>query len=356
MKGNGPLRVLVIDDDPVYRRIVSQTLVRIPNVEVAGTASTIALAQARLAGSQIDAVTLDVVMNGESGLQLLPWLHHHHPSMVTVLLTAGSQRDACQAVDALLLGASALVIKPIGASAPALLLERLARVLLGSAPEQLRPARPANHHALPPPKGPALREVITIGASTGGPPVVLGLLKQLPKNFAVPILIAQHMPALHIPYYAELLGEQSGRRVQVAVNGHVIEPGTVYVAPGGQHMRVARAFNQLILRTDAGPEEHNCRPAVDPLFRSAAEVCGEAVVGVVISGMGSDGALGALALRARGAVVVAQDEASSVVWGMPGATVTAGAADAIAPATELAAHIERFTSGHLMSNERRSNS
>src|SRR5262249_28228576 len=147
----------------------------------------------------------------------------------------------------------------------------------------------------------------------------------------------------HVPLYTELLAEQSGRRVSVARQGERIERGRIYVAGNGLHLRIGRLGAHLVALLDGGPEEHHCRPAVDPLFRSAAGTCGSASVGGVVAGMGRDGALGAVALRSRGAPIVVQDEASSVVWGMPGAVVAAGAADVIAPAAEVAGWVARWS-------------
>jgi two-component system chemotaxis response regulator CheB len=153
------------------------------------------------------------------------------------------------------------------------------------------------------------------------------------------------MQSQHIRYFIELLRSQTGRDVRLAADGEALEPGRTYVAGGPGHLTVARREGRLRVRIDDGPEEHHVKPAVDPLFRSVAEECGAAAVGVVISGMGSDGAQGALAMRQRGAVVIAQDEATSAVWGMPGATVIAGAADVVAPAKDLADWVKRATQG-----------
>jgi two-component system chemotaxis response regulator CheB len=186
------------------------------------------------------------------------------------------------------------------------------------------------------------REVIAVGASTGGPPVVLAFLRSLPHSYAVPILVTQHMPAQHMPYFIDLLARQSGRLVVRAEHGAPVIPGTVYVAQA-THLGLARRNDRLTIKLDDGPEENNCKPAVDPMFRSVAEVCRRAAVGVVMTGMGCDGAAGAALLRAGGAPVLVQDEASSVVWGMPGAVVAAGQADAVAPGAELADWVARWT-------------
>lgn len=338
-----PIRVLVVDDDPTYRRILTTTFERIEGVELVGTAATLAIARSKLETREVDLVTLDVVLKDESGLELLPWMRERFPHVITVLLTAGLAQEARVAVDALLLGASSLILKPTGPGAQQTLTDALALVLRGVPARAFSPApqRAADFVS----SGAALREVIAIGASTGGPPVVMQFLKELPANFEVPILITQHMPALHVPYFAELLGRQTGRAVRLAAHGDFVERGGVYIAGDAKHMKITRALGRLVILQDDGPQEHNCRPAVDPLFRSVAESCGAAAVGVVMTGMGSDGALGAVAMRARGAPVVAQDRETSVVWGMPGAVAAAGAASQVVPASALATTMLRWTSG-----------
>jgi two-component system chemotaxis response regulator CheB len=187
------------------------------------------------------------------------------------------------------------------------------------------------------------REVIAIGASTGGPPVIVSLLRALPPAFATPIVVTQHMPASHVSYFVDLLIARAGRMVRVPEDGELLERATVYVAGPRGHLVVSRRDGRLRLWHDDGPPEHQCKPAVDPMFRSVAEACGPAALAVVMSGMGADGAMGALAMRQRGAAVIVQDEASSAVWGMPGAAVAAGAADHIAAASELAPWVLRLT-------------
>jgi two-component system chemotaxis response regulator CheB len=264
------------------------------------------------------------------------------PDLFTILLTSGSHREASQAVDALLLGASTLIIKPSGDHAPRELAAAL-KSAVGGLGRRGVASRKGAERPEPIKSEAAPRELIAVGASTGGPPVVLQFLIDLPANFEVPIVLTQHMPALHVPYFVELLARQSGRRVVIGEHGARVERGCVYVAGDAKHLLVKRDGTGLVLAQDSGPEEHNCRPAVDPMFRSVAQACGAASVGVVMTGMGSDGALGATALRARGAPVVAQDQQSSVVWGMPGAVAAAGAASAVVAAGQLAKCVLRWT-------------
>jgi two-component system chemotaxis response regulator CheB len=335
-----PLRVCVIDDDPVYRRILTTTLGGIGGVELVATASTLSDAKRKIEMSRVDLVTIDVQLRNESGLDLLPWLAARFPKIVTVLLTAGLAREARLAVDALLLGASTLVLKPSGPRAATALAEALASVVRsmpGTVADATLPA------GMPAPLDARPREIVAVGASTGGPPVIVQFLKSLDASFDVPVLVTQHMPAVHAPFFAELLGRTSGRDVRLAVHGDVIEPSGVYVAGDNKHMRVARAAGRLIIVQDEGPLENQCRPAVDPLFRSVAETCGAAAIGVVMTGMGVDGAQGALAMSRQGAPIVAQDRETSTVWGMPGAAVGMGAATEIVPANAIAAAVQART-------------
>jgi two-component system chemotaxis response regulator CheB len=333
------LRVLVVDDAAAYRQAVSRALGKIPGVVVAGIAADLATARRKIEAGEIDAVTIDVNLAGESGLDLVRWLRERLPGVVPILVTSGETEGAKTAVDALLLGAAGIVLKPSGDFAADELQSALQRILQGVARPSLRPPTVL---AVEPSR--SQRELVAVGASTGGPPVLLTFLQSLPRDFEVPIVIVQHMPKEHVPYFAELLGQRSGRPVRVADDGELVRTGVTYVAGHGLHLRVSRRRDGLVLYQHDGPPEHNCRPAVDPLFRSVAEACGPTAVGVVMSGMGSDGALGAVELASRGAPVVVQDERSSVVWSMPGAVCAAGVASAVVPADQLGAWVVRRTS------------
>lgn len=236
--------------------------------------------------------------------------------------------------------------------------ERIER-LLASAESKVRRTRrqarpappPAAASTSPPAREPvaARRELVVVGASTGGPPVLTELLLQLGAGFAVPIVVVQHMLQAHLEAFAALLTRQTGRQVVLARDGQPLEPGGTYLAGPDHHLVVRRVGAGLTAALLDTPPEHEVRPAVDPLFHSAASVCGASALGVICTGMGADGAAGAVALRRAGAPVVVQDQASSVVWGMPGATVRAGGADAQVPASGLAAWVRRLTTNHTAS-------
>lgn len=330
-----PLRVLVLDDDPAFRRIVTTTFGRIPGAEVVASVATMEDAKKLMLSSTIDLVSMDVVLAEGSSLELLAWVRKNCPKTITLLLTAGTEKRASQSIDAILLGASHLVIKPSGPGAPKKLQDELERIVLAARPAvcQIK-ARPAQAPLLA-----GAREVIAVGASTGGPVVLLQFLKDLPQNTGLPILVTQHLAAEHSQALIGMLNYPGGRKATVAQHGQPVQPNEVLVAGNDRHLTVVRQAGKLFANLSDAPPENFCRPAVDPMFRSVAEVCRSAAVGVVMTGMGADGAKGAKALRAAGAPVVVQDEATSVVWGMPGATVALDAASLIVPGPQLARNV-----------------
>jgi two-component system chemotaxis response regulator CheB len=172
------------------------------------------------------------------------------------------------------------------------------------------------------------KQVVVIGVSTGGPTALASVIPALPREFPLPVLIVQHMPPMFTRLLAERLQTQSKVRVHEAAEGTPVEPGAVLIAPGDYHMRIRRNGRQAVTALDQSPPENSCRPAADVLFRSAAEAYGGAAIGVILTGMGKDGFLGCQALKGQGAYIIAQDEASSVVWGMPGFVSRGGLADA----------------------------
>jgi two-component system chemotaxis response regulator CheB len=338
------LRALVLDDDPVYRHIVTSSLNRI-GIKETSVAGDLNIAQGKLEREKFDIVTIDVVLKQGSGLDLLKWVKSNQPNLISILVTAGSNAHATREVDALLLGASSLVLKPGGADAASKLdksFHDIIEGILNDRESHAHPASPVVANSALNGLFPEYRELIAVGASTGGPAIVHQFLSSLPSGYETPIVITQHMPTLHIDHFAKLLNDRTGHTVTVARDGERIEPGRVYVAPGGLHLVLKREGNSLIMHHDNGPEEHNCKPAVDPMFRSIAKACGSRCVGIVMTGMGSDGALGAVELRAKGAPVVVQDKASSVVWGMPGAVVQKNAASVVVPGSQLASWVTRL--------------
>lgn len=337
------IRVLVVDDSVVVRRLVTTALQADPALEVVGSAADGRIALAKIEQLEPDVVTLDIEMPVMDGLTALREIRARWSTLPVIMFSTLTQRGAAATLDALALGASDYVTKPSGSGDPARALEAVraelipkikalcARNGVGEGGRTVAPiVRPGARRA------PQTRvDVVAIGVSTGGPNALARLLPALPATLPVPVLIVQHMPPMFTRILAERLDATSALRVVEAADGDVLEPGGVWIAPGGRHMIVERVNGRCEIRTNLDPPEHSCRPAVDPLFRSVVRCYGPHVLAVVLTGMGNDGGDGAEAVHEAGGQVVVQDEGSSVVWGMPGYVARAGHADAIVPIEEM---------------------
>jgi two-component system chemotaxis response regulator CheB len=342
------IRILVVDDSPVFRRLVSEELGRDPQLEVVGTAANGRIALARVAQANPDLVLLDVEMPEMDGLETLRELRKTHPRLPIVMFSAMTSRGAAVTLDALSLGATDYFTKPTEAGG----LEASLRVIR----EELIPkikalcARPAVEPRPAPPRYPAPARpggaegtvrVVVVGTSTGGPDALAELFSRLPADFPVPILVVQHMPPMFTRFLAERLSKESPIRVEEAATGTVVEPGRAWVAPGDHHMIVVREGTQHRLVIHQDPPENSCRPAADVLLRSAARAYGAEALAVILTGMGQDGLRGAQAIHEAGGQVIAQDEATSVIWGMPGFVARAKLADKVLPLSQIADEIIR---------------
>jgi two-component system chemotaxis response regulator CheB len=203
------------------------------------------------------------------------------------------------------------------------------------------PARPASQPGVAAQPQPRRRQIVAIGVSTGGPTALAAIVPTLPVDLRVPIVIVQHMPPMFTAFLAERLQKQTSLRVVEATDGAAVVAGTILIAPGDFHLRIRKNGAAVVASLNQQPPENSCRPAVDVLFRSVAEVFGDAAIGVVLTGMGQDGLRGSESLRARGAYIIAQDEATSVVWGMPGAIVRAELADAVVSLSDIVPEVLR---------------
>jgi two-component system, chemotaxis family, protein-glutamate methylesterase/glutaminase len=345
-------RVLVVDDSSAIRAVVSAILAADPEIEVCGKASNgeeaVRLAEALLP----DLVTLDVEMPGMDGIEALRALKRAQPRLPIVMLSSLTEKGAETTLDALAEGADDYVPKPSAAEGFEGIARKLPPLVKALCKKRRGDGRTGDTrpHAVvgvdsvaPPPRAEgAAPRVVVVAASTGGPDALKRFLQELPREFDVPIVVAVHMPPTFTRALSDRLAAATGRDVKEAIDGEIVPDGAVRVAPGSIHVVVEGTSAGVRTRHFDGPPEHSCKPAADPLFRSAAAEFGARVLGVVLTGMGIDGRAGSKALFDAGAVVYAQDKKSSVVWGMPGAVVEAGLASRTGAPDDLAFHAARF--------------
>ena len=329
----------------VVRKLLCEALASSPQVQVAGTASTGAIALAKIPQLNPDLITLDIEMPGLNGIQTLREIRKLYPKLPVIMFSTLTERGAAITLEALSLGASDFATKPTNSASLATAMEQvrqelLAKIICLARPGTAATAAPALNLIKEKPGGQRI-EILAIGTSTGGPNALGEVIPRLPEDFPVPVVVVQHMPPVFTRLLADRLNSCSPLAVREGEAGRTLEPGQVWIAPGNYHMTVARKGTGTILDLNQDPPENSCRPAVDPLFRSVARVYGPNVLAVVMTGMGSDGARGAMHIREAGGRIVVQDEASSVVWGMPRAVVSTGAAERICPLEQIGQEILR---------------
>lgn len=361
---NKKLRVLVVDDTIVYRKAVSDIIEEIPGVELVGVAHNGKIALAKIKTLKPDLITLDIEMPVMNGIEVLSELKQHHPDVGAIMLSTLTAEGSEMTLQALELGAFDFILKPQTSANLAAgkkeirdllqpMLEAFARSKsfagltrtrkppLSPRPALKKMSRPGK--AQPVTSGVKHRksEIITIGISTGGPNALNKMLPLLPNNINVPVLIVQHMPPVFTKSLAASLDKKCALKVKEATDKEPILPNTVYIAPGGKQMKlVAAADGQLrLIKITNDPPENSCKPSVDYLFRSIADYYVGRTTAVIMTGMGSDGTLGLEVLKSKGAFVIAQDEASCVVYGMPKAPTELGYADVVAPLGKIAEEI-----------------
>lgn len=374
--------VLVVDDSAIIRGMIRRWLESDPSIKVVGSAANGEIALREAAKLKPDVILLDIEMPVMDGLTALPLLKKALPQTHIVMASTLTTRNADISLQAMRLGASDYIPKPesraelsAGEDFKSAVIAKV--IALGTAkrsragepqpcaknrdseiaaraygrgevaasPRKLATARAPRNVPIPVPrKGPKLAPlVIAIGASTGGPQALFKFFEALDKSVKLPILITQHMPATFTAILAGHIEKVSGRPCSEAQQGERLKPGNIYVAPGGKHMVVGGTAASPVIELNEDPEENFCRPAVDPMYRSAAKVYGDRVLGVVFTGMGSDGCKGAKAIRDAGGQVFVQDEATSTVWGMPGSVSKAGQADQVLPLEQIADAVMRST-------------
>jgi two-component system chemotaxis response regulator CheB len=335
----GPVRVLIVDDSPTVRAVLTRLVEGEPDLCLAAAAGNAEEALAVLVQSAPDVILLDLDMPGMGGLDAIPRILELSEPARVLVVSSLTVRGAEQTLTALSLGAADTMAKPqpgkFDQDYRATLLRKIR--LLGRVARRARgkvqaPAQPALRSP-----GKDQPQVLAIGASTGGIHALAQMLGSLSRRVTIPILVTQHLPASFIDAFARQLRTASGRGAEVAAEGMPLAPGGILIAPGNAHMTVAaRASGRPAIKLQEGPVASGCCPSVDPMFASCAATFGSHAMGVVLSGMGRDGADGASRIVSAGGSVLAQDAASSAVWGMPGAVATAGLASAILPPDQLA--------------------
>jgi two-component system chemotaxis response regulator CheB len=361
-------RVLIVDDSAVFRKVLQTALDKHPGIRVVGTAANGKEALRLVRTLRPHVMILDVEMPEMNGLETLDELRRQHLDPGVIMFSSFTSQGAATTLETLAKGAFDFVTKPTGAGTFAKTVARIKEDLVPKIEAYSRSIRVAQtektvHTAAPTlsrgvtrqatnrTPGPVARsvteaqkparrigfapEVVAIGISTGGPNALNEVIPRFPKTFPLPILLVQHMPPVFTSQLADRLNKRSQLRVVEAKDEMPVEAGTVYVAPGDYHMEVEAGTDQRLIRTNQGPPVNSCRPSVDVLFHSVAEVYGQRAIAVVMTGMGQDGLGGSRELKKKGALVLAQDKDSSVVWGMPRFVVEEGLADRIMSLSDI---------------------
>jgi two-component system chemotaxis response regulator CheB len=360
------LRVLVVDDSIVHRKLVGEALASFSGVEVVGTATNGKVALARIAEWKPDAVTLDVEMPEMDGIEVLERIREQYVDVEVVMVSSHTLHGSALTIRALELGAFDFVPKPdqgnvvdnrralqdafgpiLGALAHRRTIKSILRTGSSDSHSHAALRGPADRSATKTaPRCDALpAELILIGVSTGGPNALSRVLPRLPADLGVPVLVVQHMPPIFTRSLAVSLDARCPLTVKEAEDGEPLLAGTVYLAPGGLHMKLGGASARRTIQVTNDPPENNCRPSADVLFRSAAHTVGAKACAVIMTGMGADGALGLRLLKRAGGRVIAQDAASCVVFGMPKAAIDAGVVDVVVPLDAIAEEIGRAVRG-----------
>lgn len=376
--GQATIRVMIVDDAVVVRGLVSRWIEEVPGLEVVASLRTGRDAVAQIERANPDVVVLDVEMPELDGISALPLLLEKKRDLVVIMASTVTRRNAEISLRALALGAADYVPKPetnrgittspefrreliekirqLGGRRKARALHPAARApVVAPVPSIRRVGAPGERPGAAAPAGAPIRlrpfslitpRVLLIGSSTGGPQALNAIVSRIGAVVdRVPVLITQHMPPTFTTILAEHLSRAGGRPAREAADGEPIQAGTIYVAPGGRHMRVAPHDGAPVIALDDGPHINFCRPSVDPLFASAAQVFGSAALALILTGMGSDGMHGAGDIAGHGGSVIAQDEATSVVWGMPGSAAHAGVCSAVLPLDQIASRLVRLFAG-----------
>ena len=358
------IQIMIVDDSLVVRKVLINVLSSDPDLAIAGWASNGRLALAKLQTVRPDIILLDIEMPEMNGLETIPGIRNILPHTPIIMFSTLTERGAEATLDALALGATDYVAKPshqnIASTSEAIRRDLVPKikalchfpVLIQhpassvSIPTVPTPRSEIRFHAAPQQYRPL--KIVAIGVSTGGPDALARLLPSFPANFPLPVVIAQHMPPIFTTLLAKRLASKCALPVRECQPGDWLGPSCVWIAPGDFHMVVQDEEHRMSLRTHQEPRENFCRPSVDVLFRSVAAVYGANSLGVILTGMGQDGLKGCEALCTAGASVIVQDQASSVVWGMPGFVARAGLAEKILPLDQIGSEIIRRAAAQPM--------
>jgi two-component system chemotaxis response regulator CheB len=354
--GREPIKVMIVDDAVVVRKIITDTLSTAEDIEIVGTASNGKIALQKIPQLNPDIITLDIEMPEMDGLETLKEIKKLHPKIPVIMFSTLSERGAKVTMQALYNGAADYCTKPANVGNVRNSIETVRDTML----EKIRALIPGHHapsttttarstvRAGMQFKSSVLKttnkrtqgfDIAVIGVSTGGPNALNELIPKIPGDFPLPILIVQHMPPIFTKILADRLDNQSPLSVSEAKEGDPVIPGHIYIAPGDFHMIIKKRATGYTVALNQEEPENSCRPAVDPLFRSAAKHFEARVLSIVLTGMGYDGQLGGEVVKKAGGYMLAQDKASSVVWGMPGAVVNAELADEVLPLIDLPTRI-----------------
>lgn len=356
-----------MDDTITYRKIVGDVLAGIPGVEVVGAAANGKIALQKIEQLRPDLLTLDLEMPEMDGLDVLRHLNQAGSGVQAIMLSGANTNGANLTMTALKLGAFDFVLKPtcdtveknteflrreLGSKIQAFSRSKCVHTILhgpGPAPPHVltapRPSKenlPVRRTQSPFEINSCRPDVVVLGISTGGPASLTQMLPCLPANLGVPVLIVQHMPPMFTKSLADDLNRRCALRVYEASDGQTVSPGNVLIAPGGKQMKIERTGGHIAVHITNDPPENSCKPSVDYLFRSVSEIYGKKALGVIMTGMGNDGTRGCREMKQQGAMIIAQDEATCVVFGMPKGPIDEGIADVIAPLGDIASEIVRL--------------
>lgn len=343
-------RILIVDDSAVIRTVISRTLSAHLDFEIVGIAFNGKMGVETISSLKPDVVILDIEMPIMDGITALPLILKEKPDTRVLICSTLSARGADISIKALSLGAAECILKPGGEAIISAheFQDELVRLVRNLAPPKNSPTtinatsnkKPISlkTHALTTP------QIVAIGSSTGGPKALMDIMGQL-NNLPVPIVITQHMPKTFTQLLAQHITQTCRINCEEGKEGEVIQPGRAYIAPGGFHMTFKKSSQGVTIHMNEDPPENFCRPSVNPMLRSLIPIYGSKILCVMLTGMGNDGSQVCTELVAKGGTVIAQDEATSVVWGMPGAVANAGLCSAVIPLNQIAGWVNRATKG-----------